>query len=443
MVGKERVLFLCVACSLLLAACSKPAVREVPLVPHDPNRPLQLTSFLPDSGGMSTQVIIKGSNFGTDENELRVYFNNKRAKVIRSIGDLAYVLAPRLPGDTCVISVVMGKDSVQYAKPFYYHPKVLVSTISGTPHSAAESLDGTLVEARFNNPWYIAVDAEKNILVGEWKARARLISEERNSVVTLLNTTAHGEMASGCTDADGKTFYFPMNDAPYYYEFDPEKQWLARRINPTKREGDEFDLNGKYSLVFNELDSCLYTITTVGELVKINPRTREASLVTSGILRDRVQTKLQVYLAFHPIDKHMLYFVNPSSMNPSDGPIPGTDKIYRIDLRTLQVEDYAGSGIKGHSDGQKEMAQFNGPCQISFDNDGNMYVGDTDNYCVRMITPEGIVSTIAGLPGTPGYLDGDPEVALFNRFWGMKIDVDGTLYIADYYNRCVRKITIQ
>src|SRR5690606_18348508 len=126
-----------------------------------------------------------------------------------------------------------------------------------------------------------------------------------------------------------------------------------------------------------------------------------------------------------------------------DGPIPGTDRIYRMDMRTLEVEDYAGSGIKGHSDGPKEMAQFNNPCQISFDHDGNLYVGDTDNYCVRMITPQGIVSTIAGIPGTSGYLDGEPDVALFDRFWGMKIDVDGTLYISDYYNRCIRKITIQ
>src|SRR5690606_23562446 len=152
---------------------------------------------------------------------------------------------------------------------------------------------------------------------------------------------------------------------------------------------------GKYSLAFNELDSSLYTITTQGELVKIDPRTHEASLVKKGILKDRVQSSLQVYLTFHPIDKHILYFVNPSSMAPNDGPIPGTDRIYRMDMRTLEVEDYAGSGIKGHSDGPKELAQFSNPCQISFDSDGNLYVGDTDNYCVRMITPQGVVSTIA------------------------------------------------
>ncbi len=52
-----------------------------------------------------------------------------------------------------------------------------------------------------------------------------------------------------------------------------------RRINPTIFPGDEIDLSGKYSFISSEIDSMLYTITTKGELVKINPKTRVASLV--------------------------------------------------------------------------------------------------------------------------------------------------------------------
>lgn len=426
-----------------LVSCSDDSEKNLSGLPNDPTKPIQLTSFMPDSGGVATQVIIEGSNFGTDASKLKVYFNKKRAKVVRAIGNMAYVLAPKLPGDTCTISVVMGDDSLQYEKEFYYRTKVLVSTITGNAYEGKNTVDGTLAEARFNNPWYLVVDHEKNILVGEWKCRARLISEERNSVVTLLNSSSSGEVASGCLDYKGEVAYFPMNGGPYYYELDPEQQWMARRINPTKNPGDEFDFEHKYSLACCELDSMLYTITTNGELVKINPKTRVASLVMKDILKDRLTSTLQVYLAFHPIDKHMLYFVNPSSMAPQDGPIQGTDKIYRIDMRTLEIEDYAGSGIKGHLDGPKETAEFNNPCQICFDQDGNMYVGDTDNYCVRKISPEGIVTTVVGIPGTKGYLDGDPDVALFNRFWGMKIDPEGTIYIADYYNSCIRKLEIQ
>ncbi|MGI6048815.1 MAG: IPT/TIG domain-containing protein [Petrimonas sp.] len=426
-----------------LSACTSEDTKEKPFeIPYDPTKPLQLTEFLPEKGGMASQVIIKGSNFGTDPSELRVYFNQKKAKVVKTIGNLAYVITPKLPGDTCVISVVIGKDSLQYEKPFYYQTLVRVSTISGVPSEKA-SIDGTLVEARFDNPFYLVVDKEKNILVGEWRARARLINEERNSVVTLMNVSTSGEMMSGCTDPKNEIIYFPMNGMPYYYEFDPEQQWTPRRINPTIFPGDDIDLSGKYSFISSEIDSMLYTITTRGELVRINPKTRVASLIKSGILKDRIQTKLQVYLAFHPIEKHMLYFVNPSSMAPQDGPIVGTDRIYRINMNTLLVEDFAGSGVKGHLDGPKELAEFNNPCQICFDQDGNLYVGDTDNFCVRRISTDGIVSTIAGIPGKRGYLDGDPDEALFDRFWGMKMDPDGTLYITDYYNRAIRKLTIQ
>lgn len=414
--------------------------------PYDPSKPVELTDFVPEKGGMAEQVIIRGKNFGNDASQLRVYFNKKQAKVVRTIGDLAYVLAPRLPGDTCTISVVIGEDSLQYEQQFYYETKVHVFTLTGIPEEK-KTLDGTLVDARLDRPFYLAVDKEKNIFVGEWPIRARLINEERNSVSTLMNIpssgASQGEMMSGCTDARGEVIYFPINNMPVYYEFDPEQQWTPRRVTPIKAPGENFDLNGKYSFAVSELDSMIYTINTSGELIKINPKTRVASLVMKDILKEQVQGMLQVYLAFHPIDKHILYFVNPSSMNPKDGPIPGTDRIYTLNMITHQIDVFAGSGIKGHADGPKELAEFNNPCQICFDKDGNLYVGDTDNYCVRRISTDGIVSTIAGIPRTKGYLDGDPDVALFDRFWGMKIDEEGTLYITDYYNAALRKLTIQ
>ncbi len=425
-----------------IVACSDKDELDDSGIPYDPAKSLQLTEFLPETGGMASQVVIKGSNFGIDASELKVYFNDKQATVVKTKGNMAYVLTPRLPGDTCTISVVVGKDSMQYEKPFYYQTLVRVSTIAGTPEERM-TVDGTLVEARFDNPFYLAVDKDKNIFIGEWRCRARIVSEERNSVITLMDVSTSGEMMSGCTDYKNEVIYFPMNGMPYYYEFDPDQQWNPRRINPTINPGDDIDLSGKYSFAVSELDSMIYTITTRGELVKINPKTRVASLVKADILKDRIQTKLQVYLAFHPIDKHMLYIVNPSSMAPQDGPIVGTDRIYRMDMRRLEIEDFAGSGVKGHLDGPKELAEFNNPCQICFDMDGNLYVGDTDNFCVRRISTAGIVSTIAGIPGKKGYLDGDPDEALFDRFWGMKIDEDGTLYITDYYNLAVRKLTIQ
>nr|WP_321522272.1 IPT/TIG domain-containing protein [uncultured Macellibacteroides sp.] len=435
---------------LLFMQCKNSNDDDAILKPNDPTKPIELTSFFPDSGGVAEQVILRGSNFGINENELRVYFNKKQATVIRTIGDLAYVVAPKLPGDTCIISVVLGKDSMQYNQPFFYKTRVHVSTIAGTPFADEANVDGPLVESRFTRPYYIAVDQEKNIFVGQYPNgssgslhRVRMINEEKNTVTTLLQYSTGGYILSGTCSPSSKTIYFPLDGSAQYYEFDPEKQWAPRRVTPIKKSGSgDFDLERKYCLAVCPADNMLYTITTKGELVKINPKTHEAELVMKDILTDKL-SYLQAYLTFDPSNPNMLYFVNPSSLNPADGVIPGTDKIYRIDLRRNMLEDYAGSGVKGHLDGPSALAQFNDPCQICFDKDGTLYVGDTDNCCVRKISRDGVVSTVVGIPGKSGYLDGNPDIALLNRFWGMYIDEEGTLYIADYYNNCVRKLTIE
>lgn len=448
-----KKLFILVGGILLLFMQCKDDKPEMSHMSYDPDKPLELISFSPDSGGLAEQVILKGSNFGTNNEDLRIYFNNKRASIIKTIGNMAYVVTPRLPGDTCTISVAIGKDSMEYENKFFYKTKVQVSTISGTPYRDEGHEDGSLVDAVFSRPYYIAVDNEKNIFVGQYPSgsagslhRIRMLNEEKNTVTTLYQASGGGYILSGTCSPTTQTIYFPLDGSIQYIELDPEKQWASRKITPRLKAGETFDLNNlenKYCFAVGPEDNMLYTITTKGELIRIHSKTHEAELVMSGILTDVLDGIIQTYLTFDPQNPNMLYFVNPSSLNSADGTIPGTDKIYRIDLRRKLVETYAGSGVKGHLDGPSNLAQFNNPCQICFNQDGTLYVGDTDNYCVRKISPEGIVSTVVGIPGEKGYLDGDPDVALFDRFWGMYIDEDGSLYIADYYNRCIRKLTIE
>ena len=77
---------------------------------YRPDQPIVLESFYPKTGSIATQVIIEGRNFGTDAKALNVYFNEKRAAVISSTGNRMLVLAPKLPGEECVISVSMGEN---------------------------------------------------------------------------------------------------------------------------------------------------------------------------------------------------------------------------------------------------------------------------------------------------------------------------------------------
>ena len=89
-------------------------------------------------------------------------------------------------------------------------------------------------------------------------------------------------------------------------------------------------------------------------------------------------------------------------------------------------------------------AQFNYqnyPNGICVGPDGSIYITDYGNHCIRKISGDN-VSTIAGVPGSRGYRDGAGNQALFNYQSGIDIDDDGNIYVADSENCCIRKIDI-
>ncbi|MES2277154.1 MAG: T9SS type B sorting domain-containing protein [Bacteroidota bacterium] len=104
------------------------------------------------------------------------------------------------------------------------------------------------------------------------------------------------------------------------------------------------------------------------------------------------------------------------------------------------VSTLAGSGSAGANDGSGPIATFNNPDGLAIDNQGNIYVADTKNNIIRKITPTGAVSTFAG-SSTAGRADGIGTAAGFNYPTGITIDVSGNLYVADYKNYLIRKIT--
>jgi hypothetical protein len=104
------------------------------------------------------------------------------------------------------------------------------------------------------------------------------------------------------------------------------------------------------------------------------------------------------------------------------------------------VTTIAGTAAKGYADGAGNKAAFNGPSGITVDNSGNIYVADTFNNLIRKITPAGIVTTLAGNI-TKGYADGVGTAAAFNNPFGLVTDANGNLYVTDYYNNRIRKIT--
>lgn len=113
------------------------------------------------------------------------------------------------------------------------------------------------------------------------------------------------------------------------------------------------------------------------------------------------------------------------------------NRIRRVSA-TGVVSDLAG-GSEGFADGSGPAAQLHTPSGMALDPQGNLIVADTGNHAIRKITPQGVVSTIAG-NGSPGYADGAGKLAQFNGPIGVAVDKAGTIYVADTYNDRIRRI---
>ena len=100
----------------------------------------------------------------------------------------------------------------------------------------------------------------------------------------------------------------------------------------------------------------------------------------------------------------------------------------------------AGNGVYGFVDGIASNAEFRNPQGVDVDVQGNVYVADASNNCIRKITPSGIVSTVAG-NGIAGYVDGNGANAEFNHPVRVNVDKNGILYVSDIVNNRIRKIT--
>ncbi|MFI5180852.1 MAG: hypothetical protein ACHQPI_05640 [Thermoanaerobaculia bacterium] len=98
-------------------------------------------------------------------------------------------------------------------------------------------------------------------------------------------------------------------------------------------------------------------------------------------------------------------------------------------------------GSSGSDDGTGSAARFYNPGAVAVDGAGNVYVADTGNSTIRKIAPGGIVTTLAGLARSPGSVDGTGSSARFYDPSGVAVDGSGNVYVADTSNATIRKIT--
>jgi hypothetical protein len=137
--------------------------------------------------------------------------------------------------------------------------------------------------------------------------------------------------------------------------------------------------------------------------------------------------------------------------NPRGLAVDAAGNVYVADFQNNTIRVIAPSGavrtlagtagVSGSSDGSGAGASFSQPSAVAVDGSGKVYVADTANSTIRLVTQAGQVSTLAGKAGTTGSGDGTGARASFLLPQGLAVDAAGTLYVADTGNSTIRTIT--
>jgi uncharacterized protein (TIGR03437 family) len=138
----------------------------------------------------------------------------------------------------------------------------------------------------------------------------------------------------------------------------------------------------------------------------------------------------------------IIYFAE-GSIGTGSGLAPGDFRIWEVTSAGL-LAVAAGNGLESYSGdgGAAAVAQLNNPAGVAVDAQGNLFVADTLNHRVRKISPSGAITTVAGT-GVAGYSgDGGPATsAQLDSPMGVAVAGNGVLYIADTHNNRIRMVT--
>jgi sugar lactone lactonase YvrE len=337
-------------------------------------------------GGVVTTLAGLAGSYGTNDGTgSAARFSNPSGVAVDSIGNV-YV------ADT-------GNHTIRKVTP-----GGVVTTLAGLAGSNGSS-DGTGSAARFNYPSGVAVDGAGNVYVAD-RDNETIRKVTPGGVVTTLAGNAAianqwGSPIGGYADGTGSA---------------------ARFYSPS---GVAADFAGNVYVA----DTGSFTIRKVapGGVV-----TTLAGLAGSQGSADGTGGAAQFN------GPHGVAVDNATNLYVAD--------TYNCTIRKVTasgvVTTLAGlAGSYGTNDGSGSAAQFNSPSGVAVDSAGNLYVADTGNHTIRKLTPSGVVTTLAGLTGSYGTNDGTGCAARFNGPTGVAVDSAGNVYVADSANDTIRKVT--
>jgi hypothetical protein len=286
-------------------------------------------------------------------------------------------------------------------------PAGAVTTLAGLSGNSGSD-DGPGISALFKSPTSVAVDAATNLYVADWgndTIRQMTLSEGVWNVTTIAGDAGY----QGSADGPGTEASFA---APYGVAADSAGNiYVADTGNDTIRKIAPAGTNWVVT-----------TLAGVAGIIGSSDGTGSGGEFNypSGLA---VNQTGDIYVA-----------------DSSNGEIRKmTPAGSKWAVTTLAGQVTGGSGSQ---DGTGGGALFNYPYGVAVDRSGNVYVADTYNDTIRQVTPQGLVTTLAGLPGVSGGLDGTGISAQFYYPTALAADKSGNIYVADSYNDTIRKMTL-
>ncbi|MFD2872651.1 DUF5977 domain-containing protein [Mucilaginibacter ximonensis] len=327
-----------------------------------------------------------------------------------------------------------------------YVNEPMVTTVAGNGSSGY--VDGNAGQAEFYDLFYITVDQNGNLYVPDGLEFSNYI---RKVTPDGIVSTFAGSPESGDVDGQGKAARFDdvvglkadIAGNIFVSDFGNSK---IKKITPTGNvttlagssagyadgQGSAAKFNGVYGIGLDNSGNIYAADNGNYRVRKITPGGLVSTIAGSGI-RGQING---------PVDSAEFLNVNAVAIN-SAGTIYVADNycIRKIDAGT--VSTLAGGLVDGYQDGVGSGAKFSFITDMVLSADGNLYVAEEDfpvgESSIRKVTPNGVVTTVARFIW--GYKDGVLSHALFGQAMGIAIDAASTLYIADYGNYVIRKIT--
>jgi sugar lactone lactonase YvrE len=311
--------------------------------------------------------------------------------------------------------------------------QMVVSTIAGSGNQ--QTVDGTGINASFERPNGIVKDSDGNLFV----------AEESGNVIRKITpsgvvTTFAGNGTNGFLDATGTAAIFANlgslaidnQNNIYVGDFGNDR---IRKITPSGVVTTLVTITNPYGICIDPSGTNLYVVGNSRRVFKVEIATGQIILVAgSGTTgnNDGIGANASFNLPFGVVvDPTNTYLYVSDFLN---------NNIRRVTLANAQVSQFAGSGTVNFADGIGSAASFNAPIGMQCDSSGNIYLSDHFNNRIRKITPNAVVTTIAG-SGNFGGADGPALSAEFATPLGVFLDNNGDLFVTEYDGNKVRKVS--